>query len=442
MTVSDVFLSYAREDLERARNLAQAIESLGWSVWWDRKIPAGRTFADVIEEALGKAKCVIVLWSRASVQSEWVREEADEAKGRRKLVPARLDDVVPPLGFRAVHAAELVDWDGSATTPGFRQLMKDLGSMLGAPPRGDATVMRTTLAPTPRAAQAPEAALPESAGANPWRWAPIVWGLAALLGIGGGGGMAYRISSDRAAQAEAARAVEEARVAEAARVAEEARRQREAAEETRRQQAAAEEARRQQAELDAAKRAADQERARAEQLKREMDERARAEAARRAADEKRATDEKRLAEAAAARRAEEEAERRKRELEAQQAKPRPPAPAPAPQSQLPAMVPFNGSIDMTLLEYARRNGINEADLTGQTLVRPCYNWAAWLNLTGTANTAFRAACQSYADYANANKLGFGARPSPQLWMSYCSGRVRTVPEAYQKEFMAVCLRYR
>jgi hypothetical protein len=140
----DVFLSYAREDLDRARRLATAIEGLGWSVWWDRKIPAGRTFADVIDEALKQARCVIVLWSRESVKSEWVREEADDAKGRRKLVPVRLDNVIPPLGFRAIHAADLVGWDGSVETPGFRQLIEDLRSLLGDSPAVPATPLPST----------------------------------------------------------------------------------------------------------------------------------------------------------------------------------------------------------------------------------------------------------------------------------------------------------
>lgn len=50
--MSDVFLSYAAEDRERVERLAWALAELGWSVWWDRDIPAGKTFDAVIEEAL------------------------------------------------------------------------------------------------------------------------------------------------------------------------------------------------------------------------------------------------------------------------------------------------------------------------------------------------------------------------------------------------------
>jgi len=47
----------------------------------DRIIPPGITFDDVIEQNLDAAKCVIVLWSRESVKSKWVKTEASEGIG-------------------------------------------------------------------------------------------------------------------------------------------------------------------------------------------------------------------------------------------------------------------------------------------------------------------------------------------------------------------------
>ena len=68
--MSSVFISYAREDLTEARSVAEALSSRGLSVFWDRTIPIGRTFETVIEEAIGSAEAVVVLWSGHSVRSD------------------------------------------------------------------------------------------------------------------------------------------------------------------------------------------------------------------------------------------------------------------------------------------------------------------------------------------------------------------------------------
>jgi hypothetical protein len=110
LKIADIFISYASEDIARAKSLAEALEKKRLTVWWDRKILPGETFDEVISGALSAAKCVIVLWSHASVKSSWVKEEADEAARRKILVPALIDDVEIPLGFRRIQAAQLKDW--------------------------------------------------------------------------------------------------------------------------------------------------------------------------------------------------------------------------------------------------------------------------------------------------------------------------------------------
>jgi hypothetical protein len=68
--MSELFISYDSSDRERARMLADALTALGWSVWWDRDIPPGRSFSEVIADALMDARCVAVNSTQRSVLTE------------------------------------------------------------------------------------------------------------------------------------------------------------------------------------------------------------------------------------------------------------------------------------------------------------------------------------------------------------------------------------
>ena len=132
--MSDIFISYAKEDRGKAKDIAEALKQQGFSVWWDRSILPGETFDTVIEDALDTAKCVIVLWSKTSVYKEWVRTEASEGKQRGILIPVLIDDVKIPLAFRRIQAADLRDWEGKLPHPGFDNLLKAVAGILGRPP--------------------------------------------------------------------------------------------------------------------------------------------------------------------------------------------------------------------------------------------------------------------------------------------------------------------
>lgn len=113
--MTDVFISYAREDAGQAERIARGLEAMGLSVFWDNEIPPGQTWADYIETKLNQCAAAIVLWSANSTKSQWVREEA--RMGRAKLIPARLDASEAPFGFGDVQAADLSQWDGDLNHP-------------------------------------------------------------------------------------------------------------------------------------------------------------------------------------------------------------------------------------------------------------------------------------------------------------------------------------
>ena len=82
-------------------------------VWWDTSLTIGDDFRNEIMTELGRARAVIVIWTDASIKSDWVRSEAGRAQADRKLIPVKLEhltykDLPPP--FDVLHT-ENVDED-------------------------------------------------------------------------------------------------------------------------------------------------------------------------------------------------------------------------------------------------------------------------------------------------------------------------------------------
>jgi hypothetical protein len=133
--VAHVFISYAREDREFARRLAEALQQNGFTVWWDWDLVGGSNFRSRIKDAIGEASKAVVLWSERSVASGFVIDEASEAKRLGKLVPLRIDNCATPFGFGDIHTID------------FRDIGRDLDTLVAAlndlpPPRKPTTVSR------------------------------------------------------------------------------------------------------------------------------------------------------------------------------------------------------------------------------------------------------------------------------------------------------------
>ena len=140
--MTDIFISYASDDRQKVETLAKELEEQGWSVFWDRRILAGKTFSQVIEEAIAAAKCVVVLWSNASIKSDWVQNEAAEGAKKRILVPALIEDVEIPFEFRRIQEADLTDWIATeSNSPGFAVLLDSISEIVRPSPGKDKTEM-------------------------------------------------------------------------------------------------------------------------------------------------------------------------------------------------------------------------------------------------------------------------------------------------------------
>ena len=131
--MSDIFISYARSTAAHAQKVAEALRAAGYSVWRDDDLPAHRAYGEVIEEQLGLAKAVVVVWSAEAVKSQWVRSEADRARGEAKLVQLAVDDVRLPMPFDQIQCADLSGWTGEAGHSGWIKTFASISALAGLP---------------------------------------------------------------------------------------------------------------------------------------------------------------------------------------------------------------------------------------------------------------------------------------------------------------------
>jgi adenylate cyclase len=130
--VADIFVSYSRNDKALVAPLVAALETEGWSVWWDPAITPGQEFDTLISRELDEAKTLVVVWTESSVDSRWVRGEARDGADRGVLVPVRFDNARLPIDFRAVHTTDLDGWGEDRESEAFRSLCQALEAKLGA----------------------------------------------------------------------------------------------------------------------------------------------------------------------------------------------------------------------------------------------------------------------------------------------------------------------
>jgi TolB-like protein/methylmalonyl-CoA mutase cobalamin-binding subunit len=148
MSAPDIFLSYNREDQARAKVFAEAFGAQGFSVWWDTELRSGEAYDEVTESALRTAKAVVVLWSKKSVVSRWVRAEATLADRNKTLVPCMIEPCERPIMFELTQTAELGHWQGEAGDRAWTAFLADVRRFVGR---------EALVAPQPVAAAAPPA---------------------------------------------------------------------------------------------------------------------------------------------------------------------------------------------------------------------------------------------------------------------------------------------
>jgi len=128
--MSDIFISYKSDDRPVIKRVSTVLTAMGYDVWWDRLIPTGKSYDEVIEAVLSTAKVVIVFWSHQSVKSSWVKNEADEGMNRNILLPVIIEAVEIPLAYRRFQTADLINWNGDLAHEGFKSILSAIDRIL------------------------------------------------------------------------------------------------------------------------------------------------------------------------------------------------------------------------------------------------------------------------------------------------------------------------
>ncbi|MGB3472368.1 MAG: TIR domain-containing protein [Erythrobacter sp.] len=174
-----VFMSYTRAEIEPAKRIIDLLEEAGFEVWWDGLLEGGDAYLPTTEAALESADCVVVLWSKTAVDSNWVRDEAQRGRERGCLVPLSLDGTMAPLGFRQIQLLDISAWDGSEDAPEAQRIVHAV--------RGQADVAgrewASSTAPEPQSiSQTREATAPPPPGSGVSRRVLAIGALSVLGG--------------------------------------------------------------------------------------------------------------------------------------------------------------------------------------------------------------------------------------------------------------------
>ena len=127
--MAEVFLSYSRTDRPIAQAIAGELQRLGVDVWWDHELIGGDDYRARIAEVLTRSLVATVIWSRRSIESQWVVGEASAARERKSLIPITIDGAAPPLDFRPLHTIDFVTWVPGDQLPA--PFLKAVGDRLG-----------------------------------------------------------------------------------------------------------------------------------------------------------------------------------------------------------------------------------------------------------------------------------------------------------------------
>jgi len=123
-----IFISYSRGDSsDLAESLYTKLKGAGYSVWKDvHSLPLGSHFPEEISKNVVENDTFIVLLSKLSVNSDWVKDEINTAKAAKcHIIPILVEDVEIPASLQSLHRLDMTDVE--SRWKALHELVDDLG---------------------------------------------------------------------------------------------------------------------------------------------------------------------------------------------------------------------------------------------------------------------------------------------------------------------------
>ena len=108
----DVFLSHSSRDTDFMKFVLAGLQRYNFNVWWDDKIHGGTQWREEIIEALDASSSVVVLWSKKSAGSYYVKDEASRNLNKFIGVHINSDKAEHLLGTNSIQYLNLEGWTG------------------------------------------------------------------------------------------------------------------------------------------------------------------------------------------------------------------------------------------------------------------------------------------------------------------------------------------
>lgn len=96
-----IFVSYSHEDLTQVSHVLEYVDSQGYKFWYDKGIPGGAEWDELIETKIARCQFLLVFVSSSSINSKYVRREVKFADLMNKIVLAvMLEDAELHTGMK------------------------------------------------------------------------------------------------------------------------------------------------------------------------------------------------------------------------------------------------------------------------------------------------------------------------------------------------------